>query len=332
MKKLLLGAITLLFVSERLTALVPLLPSQPQSYPLFSGGLPYLPSLVPLEENEREFELSANWWNAFRYDFQQFSDNFTLVDAEGLFLSLQFRQDLGRTWSLGLRLEVQSVFAGVLDVPIEGFHQVFGLPNQGRENRPQNLLRIYHNQGGTPVIDLIQSFTDLNLLYLWLEREIYREREVRLGLMMGFKPPLPWGRLNSVSSGINLGFSYFQGISSLGLWWGSQLGLGFQSTPFLPPEGGWNAILQWGASLGWQAAPWLALVARLDIQNSPYVGDASVSSGRQGNSLIAAAWKLADSTWLVTGLQEEGLSWAGVEVGFLIYLVYRHAPWVYDEL
>lgn len=309
-----------------------ILPSQPQAYPLYSGGLPYLYGMVPLNPNESEIELSLNWWNAFRYDFQQLSGNATLVDAEGLFFSLQIRQDLGASWSLGWRAEVQSVFAGVLDPLIEGFHSLFGLPNQGRENRPQNILLVYHAQNSSLVVNSGNSYLEPSLLYFWLQHNFPVWEGLRLGVQAGFKPALPWGRLNSKAVGFNLGMLYHQTLNGSGLWWGSQLGLGYQTTPYLPPEESWNWILQWGAYLGWQVSPNLILLARLDLQSSPYWGEASVSSGRQGNSLFGSAWKLANSTWLVAALQEEGLTWATVEVGFLIFLVYRPSPWVYDEL
>ena len=318
-------------VFSRFLPAEPLFFTQPQAYPLFSGGLPYIPRPLTTEKFPFHVELSLNWWNAFRFDFRQFSPHLTYVDSEGVLGSVVVQSTVTPALSLGLRLEFQIMFAGILDTPIEGFHHLFSLPNQGRENVSQNQFRLYHDQDGNLIIDLSEGVMNLNLIYFWGRHALLNFPTGQLALITGLKPPLPWGLLSSLSWAIHTGLEYLGRMPELNFWWLTQLGLGWTSTPFLPQGQGWNLLWQASLSVGWQFLPSLTVYGSLDGQGSPYLGQPSVSSGRQGNFLIATAWEFSPHTFLVFGLQEEGLTWASVEVGFLIYLVYRNPARVYDE-
>lgn len=305
-------------------ALEPLSLSQPQAYPLFSGGMPFL---QPFRDAATGWtlEVAQTWWNAFRYDFYEHSENFTYVDAEGLLWHLDARVQVAPGWVLGGRVEAQCLFAGVLDTPIEAFHALFGLPNQGREYVPQNQFYLLHRQGFTPVVNRDRGFATLSLLYLSIQHHFWESEGLQVGGTLGLKPGLPWGVLGSQSWGFHAGLSLRHLVPDWNLWWGAQVGSGAVTVPYLPPGEGWNLLLQAGLHLGWQPTEYLVLTAQLDFQNSPYAGRPSVASGRAGNSLFAVALRMLPDLWLALGLQEEGLTWASVEVGFLAYVVYRPA-------
>ena len=68
-----------------------------------------------------------------RYDFQ-----------------LNYRQDL---WQFNLNIPLLSNRAGFLDQTIEGWHDVFGLPQGGRDKNPNDRINLLYEKSGTVVID-----------------------------------------------------------------------------------------------------------------------------------------------------------------------------------
>lgn len=303
-------------------------PTQTQAFPLFSGGPAYLFLGKPLAEpGEWLIEAGLNWWNAFRYDFQQFSPYTTLVDAEGLaFHGLGMAQVLPG-WDLGLRIEVHSLFAGLLDTPIESFHRWFSLPNQGREYVQQNQLRIVHQLEGFTFVERMQPSLEIRHASLWLRHHQSLSPGVWLTAQTSAKLPLPhleWpASWASLGLGLGLEAEFIPGTLDAG----GALGLVLAGPRSLLD----SALLQVGTHWGWQILPQTRLVARLDLQHSPYPGPPTVSSGLSGNLLVGVLWEVVEGGWVFLGLQEEGLTWASVEVGFLVSLLWTSSrpkrPW-----
>jgi len=75
-------------------------------------------------------------------------DDAILLDGETTLISLGVRSGLGAGWALEVQLPWVRQGDGFLDGPIDAFHDVTGLPDGGRDERPSNALRYRWIDGG----------------------------------------------------------------------------------------------------------------------------------------------------------------------------------------
>ncbi|GEM_PF-4542369 len=301
--------------------------SVPQAYPLLNGGIPFLDqSAETLPEGAWTAGFQPMWWNVFRYDFGTSSQNISFIDAEGLILSGTFQLGLGNGFELGVKTEFSTFFPGILDPGIQGFHSSFGLPNQGREFFPQQVLRLYHEQNGTVIVDTDSVPPTVSMLSFHVSKALDILLFGKWSVQAGFKPPLPWGILLTRQWGLQAGLSYNDSVAALGLFWGLTAGGAWMEADFLPSEEEWNILWQAGVHVGWSWTKDWALLIQGDGAGTPYQGPPSMAAGRSGNLLIGVTWQALPNFTLQTGIQEEFISWTTNEVGYFFRVVYRNVP------
>lgn len=76
-----------------------------------------------------------------------------VLDGETYYADLVLRYGLSERWELGLDLPYVAHRDGKLDNLIEGWHELFGLPN-GERQRPSNELELAYLRDGTPAAGL----------------------------------------------------------------------------------------------------------------------------------------------------------------------------------
>ncbi|SEQ82716.1 Protein of unknown function [Solimonas aquatica] len=111
--------------------------------------------------------LSLDWTNEFVLD--QRGTEALLLDGETLRLNLAARWNW-RGWLLGAELPVLNTSGGVLDSPIESWHQFFGLPNGNREDEPRKQYRDVYQRNGQTLLDLDSGKTGIGDARLSLAR------------------------------------------------------------------------------------------------------------------------------------------------------------------
>jgi len=82
------------------------------------------------------FELNQHY--ATMNSFDTYPNPQLLADMELYVIEPVLRRSLGDTLELSLRAPVLRPLAGVFDAPIQTFHHLFGMPNGGRQYRPNN--------------------------------------------------------------------------------------------------------------------------------------------------------------------------------------------------
>jgi len=95
-----------------------------------------------------------------------------LLDAETLRLALHHRRAFGESWQWSAELPVIVTGGGVLDGLIEGWHDVFGLPNGNRDQRPQRRYRLAYERDGVLLVDRDEGHAGLGDARLGVARRL----------------------------------------------------------------------------------------------------------------------------------------------------------------
>lgn len=87
---------------------------------------------------------------ANHYRLSQRGNEVLILDGETVRTNLSFARGFGDGWSVGAELPYFHIGGGVLDNLIDGWHSTFGLPDGGRNNRPDGeLLFVLGDVNGT---------------------------------------------------------------------------------------------------------------------------------------------------------------------------------------
>jgi len=114
------------------------------------GILPRTPST--LARGEQQLRLGSTWSNVWANDAGSFDPGNGelgpyLLDYESLDANLAYTYGLSDTFELEVEYEQRWRSGGVMDGFIEGFHDLFGLDQSGRDQWPRNQCRIVIDRG-----------------------------------------------------------------------------------------------------------------------------------------------------------------------------------------
>lgn len=123
-----------------------------------AAALPALGGPPVLAMGESQTRLTLDWVN--EYVEQQNSREALTLDAESQRLALSYRRGFGGSivsvdgWEWGVELPLVNSSGGRLDSLIENWHDIFGLPNGGREQAPRDRYLIRYQRDGQTVFSL----------------------------------------------------------------------------------------------------------------------------------------------------------------------------------
>jgi hypothetical protein len=113
-----------------------------------------LPMLVPgdITEGYRSY-LGMTWTNVWAND-EEFLLDYEMLDT---FLAVGYGFD--KRWGMALCLDNRSYFGGAMDGFIEGFHDLFGIDQDGRDEAPsgRNTIVMYDSETGEKIAELSAS-------------------------------------------------------------------------------------------------------------------------------------------------------------------------------
>lgn len=107
---------------------------------------------------------------ANHYRLSRRGNDLLVLDGETLRTTLSFDRALNERWSVGVELPYYHQGGGVLDDLIDVWHSAFGLPDGGRNNRPEDQLLFVLGDGGGPFFVLNESGGGLGDTQLKLAR------------------------------------------------------------------------------------------------------------------------------------------------------------------
>lgn len=258
-----------------------------------------LPSALPARLTSESWSIATdlNW--ASTALIQRANDELLIVDAE----TREARVTIGRAWAsgFGAQLEVPYRYAGggVLDQAIDGWHDLFNLPEGARAAMPTDGMRIVYERSGTTLIDIDASVSGLADASLDFGYSLHANTATALAAWLTVKLPTgDAGRLTGTgATDVSLGIA---GEHRLGRHWSvfgqaavTWLGDGDRLASRLR-DLAWSGF----AGVGWRAWRGLQLKAQLDAHTSvfedtdlDFLGDAVVLTVG-GDYQFESRWRL----------------------------------------
>ncbi len=108
------------------------------------------------------------------------------LDGEVHRLAAELRYGLGENWDLQLEVPWLGHSGGQLDSLIDGWHDLFGMSDGGRDTVPRDLLD-YRYQGPETGFELADDSSGLGDVSLALNHAFYRQDNTAVGLTLGYK-------------------------------------------------------------------------------------------------------------------------------------------------
>jgi hypothetical protein len=148
-----------------------------------------LPSALPTRLSAASWSVAAdlNW--ASTSLVQRAGTEQLIVDAE----TREARVTLGRSWSNGFAMQLELPYrytgGGVLDGTIDGWHDLFGLPQGARATLPRDRIRIAYARSGAVLLDVDSSASGLGDISLDFGRSLHATTSSSVALWLNIKLP-----------------------------------------------------------------------------------------------------------------------------------------------
>ncbi|MBN2134853.1 MAG: DUF3187 family protein [Acidobacteria bacterium] len=175
-------------------------------YPFYLPFINLAPDRAkPLGEGNFKITVSNLYGNTFNYDVNGVKDGFQF-DMDVEHTRTMFGFDIGITPFLDLGVEAAYVvmYGGIFDPVIQGFHNLFGFPNGGRDNVEDNQFNItIANEKGL-WINLQEAVSGINDITLKAKLNLYRSKERGLYLALQPAVKIPVGDTDQLLSNGNM--------------------------------------------------------------------------------------------------------------------------------
>jgi hypothetical protein len=251
-------------------------------------GLPAWDTVAPGTQLGASLELANHYRLSLR------GTDLLVLDGETLRTNLSVSHGFANGWSVGAELPYYRIGGGVLDDLIDGWHSAFGLPDGGRNNRPEGQLLFRVGDSNGEFLTLQSPQSGVGDTQLKFARTIGRDRE----FVVQASVKLPTGDADTLTGsgsadwGITLLRSrpLFGRKRPAGYYWG--LGVMRVGEPervdFDVEKWGYTAIV--GGS--WQLWPRYGLKAQLDL-HSAFFDTPLEELGEDAIQATLGAWRQA---------------------------------------
>ena len=249
-------------------------------------GLPAWDTVSPGDRFQTTFEIANH------YRFSARGTDRLILDGETERTTLSFAHGFDGGWAFGAELPYYHVSGGFLDNTIDAWHSAFGLPDGGRNGRPEDQLTFRIGRGGTDFFVLDHSRSGIGDVQVKLAKTIGNERpfvvQVAAKLATGDATMLS----GSGSSDVSITLLRSQALPArkrpAGYYWGVGMvlagkpdGIGFESNRWV-----YTGIL--GGS--WRPWPKFGLKAQLDF-HGPFFDTPLKEFGQAASLFTFGAWR-----------------------------------------
>ncbi len=286
-------------------------------------GLPSQRGRASSEAGVWQIDTHASWASHFVLDDSR--REALLLDGETRRLALDLRYAPAPGWELQLELPWLQHTGGSLDSLIDGWHDLWGMPDGGRSGAPADRLA-YRYAGPEGTFNLADSASGPGDISLSLSRRLWSGREGQLDAALGVK--LPTGEEQDfLGSGSEDGFVALRGFWAPGEgdWrWSAQLGYLRAGEIAVMESGGERDLWFAGASLEWQAWQTVSLLLQVDSHAAPLKNSELTALGDTAVLLSAGArWRINPHWALELSVVEDVQVESGPDVVFQAGLRYR---------
>ncbi len=287
--------------------------------PLLAGfGLPASLPAQPADDGTWHAGIDLNWSSSAI--MQSSADENLVVDAETRELRLTFERPISRHWVARLELPYRYTGAGNLDSFIDGWHDLFGLPQGARPLMPRDQLHIAYDREGNAILDLqssVEGIGDATLAagYRWMAND-------RGALTLWFDVKVPTGDADKLTgSGATDVSLALAGQHRLAERWSafgqlSATWLGDAQMPLAPQH---DSVFAGFVGVGYNAWRGLDLKIQFDAHSAAY--EAALDYlGPAGILTLGGSYRFASGWQFDFGVSEDVLGGASPDVVFVFGL------------
>lgn len=223
-------------------------------------------------------------------------DEFLNLDGETIRVALDLRYGLWQDWEVQLEIPWMDHSGGDLDGFIDDWHDLWGMPDGGRSNVPNDLLDYRY---ATPEVDVVlqEDTSGLGDISLSLSHAFYRSEAAVASLALGYK----FGTgdeddfQGSGADDIFLALRFSgEHLSDLPLTWHGQVGYLRAGESDLWEEVQDQNMWFAGLALDWRLFERWSLIAQLDGHAGPLDSDLKQLGGDAYMLTVGARWRFAD--------------------------------------
>lgn len=288
-------------------------------------GLPTPGHALVLPPGEHAAELALD--TAQNYTHNSSGGESAFFDGETYRFNLNLRRGLTPRLEVGLDLPYLMHRGGFLDGFIEGWHDTFGLPQNGRDKAPRDRLRYSYIRNGKQEVlvdDHAQGIGDLRLNAAWQLARSTGDEPWGTALHAALK--LPTGDsddlLGSGSTDLSLWLSgnrtWRQGDSALALF--GSFGLMGMTNGDVVEEQQRNLVGFAMLGGGWRPWSWIVLKLQLDGHTPLYDSDLKELGDPAALLTVGGDLALGEKTTLEIGVSEDIATETASDVAFRLAL------------
>lgn len=222
------------------------------------------------------------------------------LDGESLIIRLHRVAQMSADWQLGIVLPVIAQGGGFLDGTISDWHEFFGLPNAGRERRPEDEFVYRYERDGVVLMDETDPREGLGDLQVWSGHALgSATAKLAAKLPTGADGHLlgsgEWGAAAWLERPFDTGNWY--GHLSGGASWSRAGGvLADQRRELLPIA---------SASIGWRWSPALSFLGQVNGHGRAFDGSRLDALNRRGVQLVLGGHFVIGGTRFALVFQED---------------------------
>jgi hypothetical protein len=251
--------------------------------------------------------LTATAEIANHYRLSQRGGDTLILDGETTRVNMFYSHPLGERWAVSAELPMIQQSGGILDDLIDGWHSAFGMPDGGRNNRPEGELLFVMAHNGQPFYRLDDGARGLGDLQLSIARRLAGERFVaraavkiptgRDGILAGSGSrdaslTLLRPRAGMLRGGRAAG--YFWGIGMLALGAPEQIAFAAKDHAIVGMLGG-----------GLKIFPRIGIKAQIDVHGAMYTTGLEELGQDAVQATIGGWWEIGERTRLDFAVNED---------------------------
>ena len=288
------------------------------------SGLPSQRSAATLDRHSLGVALHSSIASHYRADSNL--DEVLNLDGETLRFALELRYGLAQNWDIQLEVPWLDHSGGNLDSLINDWHDLWGMPDGGRKDVPDDLLDYRYAARSGASFSLQDDASGMGDVSVSLSHAFYREDKSVASLVLGYK----FGTGDEedfLGSGADDAFIAvrFSGehLSDLPLSWHGQAGYLRAGDSDLLEDIQERDLWFAGISVDWQVAERWSLIAQVDSHAAPVDSDITALGDEAVMLTVGGRWRFVQNWALDFSVIEDIRAETAPDVTFQASLRYH---------
>lgn len=273
---------------------------------------------------------SAQLTNVGQFSWQlqtEFANHFTdsrdgtetiTLDGETHKATFSIGYGLTDRWELGIQIPYLRHSGGSMDSFIENWHDVFGLPNGGREDVPQDQLDFSYTAGTLPPTRLASSGSGIGDISLTAGYRLQKTDDsvwtLRAGVKLGTGDASDLTGSEGESVFLSLHHSNASLINHPDWYFHGSIGVSYLQDSEVLDSLREDWVIYGSATVAWHVTPRMSLKAQLDLHSAAYDSDLRELGDTAAQLIVGGSLQLSERLLLDISVSEDIITDASPDV------------------